>query len=44
MHGIHAVNGTLLLFNFIMMQIFRFSHPGKVCSGDYLTDENDMTD
>ena len=31
-----AVNFTLILILFIFMNIWRWDHPGRVCSGDYL--------
>ena len=42
MYVIQAINGTLLLFNFVMMQLFRFSYTGRVCSGDYLPDKKNV--
>ena len=29
---------------FILMSIWRWSHSGRVCAGDYLTDKDDMTE
>jgi hypothetical protein len=34
-----AVNFTLIMILFIFVNLWRFDHAGKVCSGDYLTPE-----
>ena len=34
------VSAFMYIFNFILMNLWRFEHEGKVCSGDYL-EEND---
>ena len=30
------ITAFLFVFNFIMMQLYRFTHAGRVCSGDFL--------
>ena len=37
------ITAFLFLFNFIMMQLYRFTHNGRVCSGDYKGDDRDFT-
>ena len=34
----------LFIFNFILMQLFRFTHAGKVCAGEFLADDMDLDD
>ena len=31
-----AMNITLLLCTFVFLQLFRWDHAGRVCSGDYI--------
>ena len=34
-----AVNIAILIILFVMMQLWRWEHSGRVCSGDYLTQD-----
>jgi len=36
-----AANISIGLVLFFLMQVWRWSHSGKVCSGDFLPDAND---
>lgn len=38
---VEAVNQLISLVCFIILNISRFNHTGKVCSGDYLNETQD---
>ena len=33
------ITAFLFILNFILMQLYRFEHLGRVCAGDYLTED-----
>lgn len=34
------ISAFMYLFNFILMNLWRFEHEGKVCSGDFLSEDD----
>ena len=40
-YAMFAINIAVLIILFVLMQLWRWQHSGRVCSGDYLTDITD---
>ena len=41
---VFALSLSAMIVLFILMSIWRWSHSGRVCAGDYLTEKDDMTE